>query len=199
METPLELPHIDGKCGEHFTYRDFIECSDSWKKHPVSNIPKQLETYRAIERLCSDILDPVCSTFGEVILTYGFSSPTLVAEVKKNKFPNITPAGDQHAGCELNSRGNLICSRRGIAVDFYVSGRSSLEIARWVVRETKFDRLYFYSPHRPFHVSVGPEESRSIVWMDGYRGGRHQPRVLKSEVFQGDDWVGLGADKAFQR
>jgi len=87
MDTPFELPHIDEKCGEHFTYRDFIECSDSWKKHPVANIPKQLKTYRAIERLCSDILDPVWSTFGEVILTYGFSSPTLVAEVKKNKFP----------------------------------------------------------------------------------------------------------------
>jgi len=134
MVTPLELPHVDEKCGEHFTYRDFFECSDSWKKYPVSNITKQLETYRAIERLCSDILDHVWSTFGEVNLTHGFSSPTLVAEIKKNKFPNITPTGDQHAGCELNSRGKLICSRRGIAVDFYVSGQSSLEIARWVAK-----------------------------------------------------------------
>lgn len=181
-------PNIDSPCGDNFVYRDFLECSDTWKKTHVENVPKQLETYKSIAYLCSEILDPVWKNFGEVKLTYGFSSPALVKEVKRNPYPNITPNGDQHAGSERNTRGNLICTRQGIAVDFYVGGVNSLEVAKYVVQETRFDRLYFYSPHRPFHVSIGQDESRSIVWMDGYRGGRHQPRLLSIDRFLNMDW-----------
>ncbi len=178
-----EIPDIDRSCGQYFTYRDFIECSDSWKRCEVDNVPKQPATYRAIDRLVSEILDPVSEQFGRVILTYGFSSAALVKEVSKIPYPNITKSGDQHASCELNRNDNPICDRLGIAVDFYVAGVSSYEVATWVICNTDFDRLYFYSKHRPFHVSVGPEENRSIVFMDGYRGGAHQPRVMKKEKF----------------
>ena len=187
MEITDKLPHLDDRCGEFFTYRDFFECSDSWMRSKVENVPLQLETYTAIQQMCRDILDPVTEVFGKVVLTYGFSSPALVNQVKKNSYPNITPSGDQHAGSELNSKGQLICARQGIAVDCYIGGVSSLEVARWIVKNTPFDRLYFYSSHRPFHVSVGPENSRSVVWMDGYRGGRHQPRVVAKEKFTGED------------
>ena len=183
MDTTSGFPHPDDRCGEFFVYRDFLECSDSWKRSEVDNIPRQLDTYAAIRQMCRDILDPISEVFGKVILTYGFSSPLLVNVVKQNPYPNITPSGDQHAGSELNTKGELICNRRGIAVDCYVAGVSSLEVARWIVQNTPFDRLYFYSPHRPFHVSVGPENSRSVVWMDGYRGGRHQPRVVSNDKF----------------
>jgi len=179
----MDIPNLDEQCGKHFTYRDFIECSDSWKRTQVDNTPKQPETYLAIDLLVKEILDPVTETFGQVILTYGFSSAALVKEVKTNSYPNITPSGDQHASCELNRNGNLICDRKGLAVDFYVAGVSSFEVAKWIVQNTKFDRLYFYSAHRPFHVSVGPDESKSIVFMDGYRGGRHQPKVMTLERF----------------
>lgn len=183
----MELPDLDSSCGKYFTYRDFAECSDTWRAYKIDNIPKEPGTYEAIRKMCSEILDPVWEKFGEVKLTYGFSSPALVNLVKKQKFPNVTESTDQHAGSEINRNGNNICSRLGIAVDFYVKGCSSLLVAQWVVRNTNFDRLYFYSPHRPFHVSVGPERKRSIVWMDGYRGGRHQPKVQTIERFLSRD------------
>ena len=104
MDMTDNLPHPDDRCGEFFTYRDFFECSDSWKRSKVENIPRQLETYSAIQQMCRDILDPVTEVFGKVFLTYGFSSPALVNEVKKNSYPNITPSGDQHSGSELNSK-----------------------------------------------------------------------------------------------
>ena len=167
----MPLPNIDSSCGTYFTYRDFIECSDSWWRTRVENTPQQVETYQAIEQLTKAILDPVKEQFGKVYLTYGFSSETLVKEVKTNPCPNITPAGDQHAGCELNRNDNLICKRQGIAVDFYVGGVSSQTVACWVAEHTPFDRPYFYSAHSPFHVSHGPENNRSIVYMEGYLGG----------------------------
>ena len=179
----MDIPNLDEPCGQHFTYRDFIECSDSWKRTHVDNTPQQRETYLAIDQLVSEILDPVKEIFGKVVLTYGFSSAALVKEVKTNAYPNITPSGDQHASCELNRNGKLICDRKGLAVDFYVAGVSSLEVAKWIVQNTYFDRLYFYSAHRPFHVSIGPDDSKSIVFMDGYRGGRHQPKVMALDKF----------------
>jgi len=178
-----DIPGLDEPCGQHFRYRDFIECSDSWRLSQVDNVPLQADTYRAMQTMAEQILDPVTEQFGRVILTYGFSSANLVKRVKQNPYPNITPSGDQHASCELNRNGMPICPRLGIAVDFHVAGVSSHEVACWITRNTPFDRLYFYSRHRPFHVSIGPDHSRSIVFMDGYRGGRHQPRVMNEATF----------------
>jgi len=125
--------------------------------------------------MTEEILDPVEEEFGKVYLTYGYSSPALVKAIKQNPYPNITPSGDQHSGSELNRNENLICDRRGIAVDFYVGGVSSLIVAQWVASNTNFDRLYFYSAHRPFHVSIGPDNSKLVMYMRGYLGGRFQP------------------------
>lgn len=137
-----------------------------------------------MRRMAVEILDPVREHFRQpVILTYGFSGPALTKVLRTQSYPNITPEGDLHAGSELNRNGNLICERRGIAVDFYVAGTRSWDVARWVVQNTPFDRLYFYSAHRPFHVSIGPEQNGSIVFMRGFRGGPHQPVVMKRENF----------------
>lgn len=179
----MDRPNIDLQCGKYFSYRDFFECSDTWKSSGVDNIPKESATYHSIREICREILDPVWEEFGEIKLTYGFSSAALVKLIKKQKFPNITQNTDQHSGWELNRNGIPYCRRLGIAVDFYVAGQSSLAVAQWVAKNTNFDRLYFYSSHRPFHVSVGPECKRSIVWMKGFRGGRHQPRVLSLDAF----------------
>ncbi|MDP2227788.1 MAG: hypothetical protein Q8J78_09980 [Moraxellaceae bacterium] len=179
----MELPNPESPCGIHFSYRDFLECSDTWRLYKIDNTPKELETYESIREICLEILDPVWEEFGEVKLTYAFSSPALVKLVKQQPFPNITQNTDQHSGSEFNKNGKRICSRLGIAVDFYVKGCSSLLVAQWVAKNTNFDRLYFYSAHRPFHVSVGPECKKSIVWMDGFRGGRHQPKVQTMERF----------------
>jgi len=70
----METPDIDKNCSEHFTYRNFIECSDSWRRTRVDNIPREIATYHAIEKMSQEILEPVYAKFGEIYLTYGFSS-----------------------------------------------------------------------------------------------------------------------------
>ncbi|MDF1822271.1 MAG: hypothetical protein P1U64_11885 [Alcanivoracaceae bacterium] len=180
------VPDIDAPCGDYFTFHDFVACSDTYKRLMASggidNVPREPETYQSMQRMARDILDPVRRHFdSEIILTYGFSGPSLVKALRQTPYPNITQDRDQHAGSELSRNGNLRCKRRGIAVDFYVAGISSWDVACWVIENTPFDRLYFYSAHRPFHVSVGPEENREIVVMRGYRGGPHTPaRTSKS-------------------
>jgi len=84
---------VDRQVGKHFSYRDFIECSDSWKRTLVDNVPVQSATYQAIDLLVERVLDPVSEKFGRVILTYGFSSSALVKDVKQIAYPNITPSG----------------------------------------------------------------------------------------------------------
>lgn len=188
----MDRPDLSAACGDFFTYRDFIECSDTWKRldrvGEIDNLPRQPETWASMRQIATDILDPVRRHFGKrVILTYGFSGPALAKALRATEYPNITPSGDQHAGSELNRNGNLICKRQGIAVDFHVAGASSWDVASWVVENTPFDRLYFYSAHRPFHVSVGPDNSRSIVFMRGFRGGPHQPITLTKERFLAEE------------
>ena len=180
----MQIPNIDDPCGKYFTYRYFIECSETWHRTHVDNLPKQYATFSAIKHLAESILDPVSTQFQQVVLTYAFSSPALVNRIKKNKFPNIHPPGDQHSGCEVNSKGEPICDRLGFAVDIYVPGHSAHEVACWIIENTPFDRLYFYSKHRPFHVSAGPENNQMNVYMKGFLGGRHQPHVMTRDKFK---------------
>ena len=68
-------------CGEHFRYRDFIACGETQAKTNLPNIPQQVETYNALTRLATQILDPVIDYFGEIVLTYGFCSRELAKHV----------------------------------------------------------------------------------------------------------------------
>jgi hypothetical protein len=157
----LTLPDLDDACGRHFTYRDVVECGETWLRTRVSNVPQRPESYVAISDLCCQVLDPVVDTFGPINLTYGFASATLDALVRQKGAPaNTTRNGDQHAGCELNRNGKPFCRRRGQGVDFFVRNRGSLEVAHWIVAHTPFDRLYFYADSKPFHVSYGPDQAR---------------------------------------
>jgi hypothetical protein len=148
-------------CGRHFTYRDFVECGETWQRTRVDNAPRRPETYAAISDLCYFVLDRVVDQFGPIKLTYVFASAALDSLVHKKATPaNTTRDRDQHAGCELNRNGKPYCPRLGQGVDFIVPGRGSLEVAQWILAHTPFDRLYFYSDTRPFHVSYGPEQTR---------------------------------------
>ncbi|MGH9424850.1 MAG: DNA phosphorothioation-associated putative methyltransferase, partial [Terriglobia bacterium] len=53
------LPRLDEQCGEHFLFRDFIQCGETQAKTGVPNLPEQVETYNALTRLATLILDPV--------------------------------------------------------------------------------------------------------------------------------------------
>ncbi len=158
----------------HFTAADLIHAGETFARTKVANTPAEPATFAAMRRLCEDILEPVREKFGVPRLTYGFASPALTRHIAKNIFP----PGDQHAGCELKLNGEPICPRLGQAVDFFVPGVSSAEIALWIVENLPFDRLYCYAEHRPLHVSVGPDESRVLVAMLPQPNGRSMPRVV---------------------
>ena len=126
------------------------------------------------------MLDPVIDWFGMIHLNYGFCSPELAREIPGR----IDPKLDQHAACELNRRGKRVCERLGAAVDFIVEDEDMLEVARWLVTNTPFDRLYFYGPDLPIHVSYGPENSRQVMRMVAAgKSGRLVPRVTSIGTF----------------
>ncbi|HVA13427.1 MAG TPA: hypothetical protein VNF99_09275 [Stellaceae bacterium] len=179
----MTFPAITDKCGSHLHYRHFVECGKTWHDSHIDgsgidNLPKQFETYAAMRALCVNVLDPVIDHFGPIELTYAFASAKLNKLVHQNNSrPNVTFSGDQHAGCELNRNGKPFCPRRGQSVDFRVPNSGAHgEVARWIVANTPFDRLYFYADDRPLHVSFGPEHSRT-TWhlpkpgIPGYRAG----------------------------
>jgi DNA phosphorothioation-associated putative methyltransferase len=179
--TPSEsIPSLDDSCGAHFKYRDFIECGQTQKRLGVSNVPLNPKTYNSISKLALEVLDPVIDYFGSIVLTYGFSS----SELSKKINSNISPKIDQHSGHECNRLGNPICDRLGIASDFVVEDESMLEVARWVVSHTNFDRLYFYGDDRPIHVSAGPENSKQVTLMlPSKTSNRRIPRTMNVAQF----------------
>ena len=138
----------------YFHLEDFLYCSETWKKSPVPNIPQREETVDAIISLARNILDPLADNFGKVELSYGFAGAILIKTIKARIAPKI----DQHAGHEINSRGNRICQRDGFAVDLFVPNVKSLEVAKYIVKELPYDRLYYYGTDSPIHVSYGPEQ-----------------------------------------
>ena len=184
----ITLTDLDARCGAHFSYRDLIACgetgvrllAESDRPRPFDNVPREAETFAAMRALCAVALDPVVDHFGAIELTYGFASSELTREIKAH----IHPPLDQHAGHELNRAGKPICPRLGLAVDFLVPNVDSRLVARWIVENTAFDRLYFYKPDRPLHVSVGPENARQIVEMREGPSGRRVPRVLTPATFR---------------
>ncbi len=170
-------------CSRHFTFKDFIECGDTRDRLDLANLPDQSNTWEAISKLASQILDPVTDQFGKVELTYGFCSHSLGLNILKNPQPRIAPNLDQHAGYELNSKGKRICARGGMACDFIVSGKSSFEVACWLVTNCPFDRLYFYGADRPLHVSYSETPAGEICWMKQQANGRRQPYRYTVEKF----------------
>ena len=185
MSTPADL---DQSCGTHFTYRDMIVCGETCRRliaanyqaQPFDNRPRIDETFAAMRALCTGMLDPVVNQFGSLELTYGFASAQLTRKIKHH----IHPPLDQHAGHELNRAGKPICPRLGLAVDFTVPSYSSTDVANWIAENTEFDRLYFYGPDRPIHVSVGLENTRQIVHMRRGPSGRRVPRVVTPSFFR---------------
>ncbi|WP_242632746.1 DNA phosphorothioation-associated putative methyltransferase [Thiothrix fructosivorans] len=179
LQTASTLPKLDDPCGQYHTFRHFIECGATQAKTGLPNLPKQAATYNALAVLATQVLDPVMDYFGGIQLTYGFCSPELAKHINGS----IDPKRDQHAAHELNTRGNLICERKGAACDFIVPDENMLEVAQWIVQNTPFDRLYFYGNTKPLHVSYGEEHSRVIVLMLAGKSGRLIPKVVTAEAF----------------
>jgi hypothetical protein len=119
--TPSDL---DDPCGRFLTFRQLIECGEIQAGTGLANLPRQIESWNALQGLAEQVLDPVIDWFGMIRLTYGFCSPELAWEIPAR----IDPKLDQHAAHERNRRGQPICERWGAAVDFIVEDEDRL---RW--------------------------------------------------------------------
>jgi hypothetical protein len=175
---------LDSACGRHFKYRDLIECGKTWHAHdlagqPIDNTPRRPASWTALRHLCRRLLDPLVDEFGPPELTYCFSSVRLSSRIHSN----ISPSLDQHAAHEVRRTGSYVCERLGAAVDFKIDGRSSTRVATWIVENVPFDRLYYYGPRRPLHVSIGPAHSRAIVVMRPMPSGKRLPQRVRRDAF----------------
>lgn len=168
------IPSLDSHCGRYFNYRQLIECGETQAQTGLANQPVQPDSYTALYELAAHILDPVIDYYGMVRLTYGFSSPGLARKIEGR----IAPKLDQHAACELNRNGGHVCPRLGAAVDFLVEDEDMEEVARWVISNLPFDRLYFYGKDRPVHVSYS-ETPAGEAWEMREVGGRRVPKAFK--------------------
>ncbi len=168
----LTRDELDRPCGRHLCFRDLVEAGETWRRVRVPNLPEQPGTVAALKRLACEVLDPVVEQFGGIEITYGFASRALHRHVTGR----IDPSRDQHSGHELRPNGEPICARLGQAADFWVPGMCSGLVATWITARLPFDRLYFYGSDRPIHVSVGPEDARSVISMLPGPSGRRMPQ-----------------------
>ena len=168
------IPDLDSRCGAHFCYRDFIECGETQKRLSLQNVPLRAQTYNALFDLATELLDPLIDYFGSIRLTYGFASAGLTKQIAQG----IAPRLDQHAACEHSTRRRPVCVRGGAACDFIVDDENMKEVADWIVRSLPFDRLYYYGPARPIHVSYGPAPAGEAFSMVLSRTGRLMPRLF---------------------
>ena len=169
---------LNSKISTHFYFSDLISCGNTNSESDFLNIPKQEESWIALEQLSVHLLDPIVDRFGPITLTYGFCSPELSQAITHNHNPHIAPNLDQHACYELNSKGKLICTRLGAAVDFEVdsmTGRMD-EVIVWITENLQFDRIYYYGKSRPLHISYGPEMNQFVQLMNTNQiSGRRTP------------------------
>lgn len=175
-------PALDDPCGRFLIYRDLIECGETQQAANIPNLPAQIESYDALLALAEQVLDPIIDWFGMIRLTYGFCSPALARAIRDRGGGPIDPKRDQHAAHERNRLGNFVCERLGAAVDFIVEEEDMLEVARWVVHNTPFDRLYFYGRNRPIHVSHHTEQKGQVVLLQPTKAGRLFPKVVSKDA-----------------
>ncbi|WP_248320823.1 DNA phosphorothioation-associated putative methyltransferase [Caballeronia sp. Sq4a] len=166
------IPDLDQACGQHFTFRDFVECGETQKRLNVTNVPRSPATYNAFYDLATQVLDPIIEYFGSIRLTYGFCSPDLSKHITRRVAPKL----DQHSSCELSFKGSLICPRGGAACDFIIDDENMADVVDWIIDNVGFDRIYYYGEDRPIHISWAPEYAADVYSMRLSPSGRLIPR-----------------------
>ena len=51
MNVTERLPDLDEPCGKHHTYRDLVECGETWEAFTPDNSPRELRSYNALQEL----------------------------------------------------------------------------------------------------------------------------------------------------
>lgn len=169
------IPALDTPCGKYLTYRQLIECGEAQHRTRISNLPAEPDSYTALYELAIQVLDPIIEYYGMVKLTFGFCSPELARKISRR----IAPALDQHAAHEKKKSGKYICERLGASCDFIIEDEDMEEVSRWVFDNTNVDRVYYYGPNRPIHVSYSADPARQLIHMVGTKTGKMVPRVVK--------------------
>jgi hypothetical protein len=118
---------------------------------------------------------PLEREFGGLSITYGFTSFKLKNYIAKNSPKGTAPNLDQHASCELNSKGDEICARDGAACDLIIEKQSMANIVRFITSKLNYDRIYYYGQDRPLHVSANASPARHLQVMKDSPTGRRYP------------------------
>jgi DNA phosphorothioation-associated putative methyltransferase len=167
------IPDLDSSCGRYLTYRQLIECGETQARTGLPNLPKEADSFTALLELATNVLDPVIEYFGMIQLTFGFCSQ----ELAKGIPGRIAPELDQHAAFEKKRNGKLVCERLGAAADFLVEDEDMYEVAEWVAANTSFDRLYYYGPAKPIHVSYSDSGAGEFIEMRPTSKGKLIPKI----------------------
>lgn len=123
------------------------------------------------------VLEKLQNDLGEIKITYGFISSKLTRFIQRTSPSGTASALDQHASCEINTKGNPICDRNGAACDFLITGYEEKmdEVALHIIKTYDFDRMYFYGNDRPIHLSVGEDNNGFVQMMKVSENGRRYP------------------------
>lgn len=107
--------------------------------------------------------------------TYGLRTHDLSKRIKER----VAPGLNQHGGEEHGATGALVFNRVGAACAFLVEYEDMRDVADWAVKNLPFDRLYFYGPDRPIHVSWSSAPAFLAYEMRLTITGRHIPRPFQ--------------------
>ncbi len=174
----MTKPELADHCSRYFQYYELFQCGDTWLMHQPVNIPEQTQSWCDLTKLASVLLDPITEQFGKPVLTYGFAGLELQKLIRQKPHPQIAPKLDQHAASELNRNGKLICPRAGAAVDLYVTGLNSWQLALWTAQHLPFDRMYLYGANRPIHLSFHQEPKRQVTLLRELKSGQLIPQQI---------------------
>jgi len=153
----------------------------NWYQHrhevEIDNRPTGSNTKVLICDLLEQLLIPVEREFGDITISYGFTSAALNRYIQKNSPAGTCPAIDQHSGFETNKNNNAICQRGGLACDFKVAGfENKMEvIAKFIVDNLCFDKLYYYGADKPIHLSISAAPQQHLQIMNISKNGRRIP------------------------
>jgi zinc D-Ala-D-Ala carboxypeptidase len=114
------------RLSQNFTLKELIK-SDTAVRKGINNNPNE-DNIENLQRLCTNILQPVRDHFGKVVsVSSGFRSPELCVAIGSS-------VNSQHAS--------------GQAADFEIFGVSNKELADWIVENLDFDQciLEYWNP-----------------------------------------------------
>lgn len=147
-------------------------------KHQVQlcNTPS-VESAKNLTLLINQLLLPIEENFGAITISYGFVGAELNRYIQCHSPVGTAPLLDQHACCEVNSKGKAISQRPGAACDFFVLGFEDRmhEVVLFICQHLAFDKLYFYGRNRPIHLSISESPLRHLQVMQHNKNSRRYP------------------------